>query len=298
LLALIPTLCLAEETKPNLDDPATRNAIVATALNREMMEEHSKQGECLIYVKGSEAPYTGWVKKEADEVVLGLYQYKNGKAHGVQIFWQRGSSADLEKYSENNYKDGIEHGLHRDWHSTGNKYSDVYYKDGKKHGLVTMWHKNGQKSCEAHYKNGNLHGKYTHWGYHGQIEEIIYNNGLPYSATIRTRDGAMCPFTNLKDGNGVLVEYHGRHGYQWYATHYRDGKKHGLETEFDSEGSITRQTRWENGEEVETIKSPSPVIFRKEGESSEEFNERLRETLIEQMRKRGMTLEWKPQKDQ
>jgi antitoxin component YwqK of YwqJK toxin-antitoxin module len=249
LLALIPTLCLAEETKPNLDDPATRNAIVATALNREMMEEHSKQGECLIYVKGSEAPYTGWVK-EADEVVLGLYQYKNGKAHGVQIFWQRGSSADWQKFSENNYK------------------------------------------------NGNLHGKYTHWGYDGQIEEIIYNNGLPYSATIRTRDGAMCPFTNLKDGNGVLVEYHGRHGYQWYATHYRDGKKHGLETEFDSEGSITRQTRWENGEEVETIKSPSPVIFRKEGESSEEFNERLRETLIEQMRKRGMTLEWKPQKDQ
>ena len=232
------------------------------ALDRDMMEEHSKQGERLIYVKGSEEPYTGWVKEEPDVEddspfkgqALFLDRYKNGKAHGVKIIWAYGHKHG-QKLAEENFKDGKKHGLQQSWHTPGTIYREEYYKNGKLHGVSTLWYVEGQKSCEAHYKDGNLHGKYTHWWHDGtKLAEIIYKNGVPYSATIRTQDGAICPFTNLKDGNGVLVEYHGRHGFQWYVTNYRNGKKHGLETEFDSEGSITSQTSWENGEKVKTIK--------------------------------------------
>jgi antitoxin component YwqK of YwqJK toxin-antitoxin module len=33
-----------------------------------------------------------------------------------------------------------------------------------------------------------------------------------------------------------------------------DGKKHGLHTEWDGNGKVTSQTKWENGEEVEKVK--------------------------------------------
>jgi len=38
-----------------------------------------------------------------------------------------------------------------------------------------------------------------------------------------------------------------------HMVNYKDGKKHGLDTRWDREGNITRQVRYENGQQEETL---------------------------------------------
>jgi antitoxin component YwqK of YwqJK toxin-antitoxin module len=143
----------------DLDDPTTRNKIIAEAIDDD--EKPSS--------------YTGWVKRT---YLIGqisyLVQYKDGKPNGLLTSW---------------YENGLMHG-------------EGYYKNGKQDGLSIKWFvSNGQRQVEATYKDGKL---------------MTIVSFKP--------NGEKCSVTNLKDGNGVVIEYNDD-GTEKYRGTYKDGVK-------------------------------------------------------------------------
>ena len=61
---------------------------------------------------------------------------------------------DGQKWFEDTFKDGKQHGLSTSWYENGQKQREATFKDGKEHGLYTSWYENGQKEKEATFKDG------------------------------------------------------------------------------------------------------------------------------------------------
>ena len=114
-------------------------------------ENELEYREGIVYLKGSDTPYTGKVYS----------LYENG-----------------QKYSEDNYKDGKEDGLQEGWHENGRKWSEENWKDGKEDGLFASWHENGQKRSEGNWKDGNQDGLFVWWHENGQKKlEVNWKDG-------------------------------------------------------------------------------------------------------------------------
>ena len=97
--------------------------------------------EGIIYLKGSDTPYTGKVFR----------LYKNGHKRG-----------------ELTTKNGKRDGFYQDWHENGQKAGEKIYKDGTTDGHpVLRWHENGQKSTEYKIEFGKkIYEKY--WNRKGE----------------------------------------------------------------------------------------------------------------------------------
>ena len=109
--------------------------------------------EGIIYLKGSDTPYTGKVfRLYKNGHKRGELTTKNGKRDGFYQGWHENGM----KYNEGNYKDNVMDGLWVQWHENGQKAEEKIYKDGKGHGPFVMWHKNGQKQRQANYKDDEL----------------------------------------------------------------------------------------------------------------------------------------------
>ncbi len=83
----------------------------------------------VLYLKGSDAPYTG--------KVFGLYE-------------------SGQKEVEVNYKDGKAEGLGVSWYENGKKKGEENIKNGKRDGLAVQWYENGKKKGEGNFKDGEL----------------------------------------------------------------------------------------------------------------------------------------------
>ena len=175
LFAASITLCLAEEAKPNLDDPATLKKILAEAIDDYDLEYGEDENKGLICAPVSLRPLTGWAKMVNREGQLrNLEYYKDGKKDGLQTSWYENG----QKYSEINHKDGTKHGLQTYWHENGQKQKEITLKDGGKHSTEIRWKKNGQKQVEITRKNGKKHGLETWWDEEGNIiQQKRYENG-------------------------------------------------------------------------------------------------------------------------
>jgi len=90
-------------------------------------------------------------------------------------------------------------------------------------------------------------------------EKLIYAKGspTPYTGWTELSCGVkgLQVLEHYKDGktHGIYTEWH-KNRRMSHMVNYKDGKKHGLDTRWDKEGNITRQVRYENGKQVETIK--------------------------------------------
>ena len=83
-------------------------------VNAKKLEER----ESIIYLKGSDAPYTG----------KAFTLYNNG-----------------QKRWESNYKDGNQDGLDVSWHENGQKKAEVNWKDGEEvEGSRKYWNSKGE----------------------------------------------------------------------------------------------------------------------------------------------------------
>ena len=116
-------------------------------------EEELEEREGIVYLKGSDTPYTG--------KVFGLYEngkkkqegnLKDGKPNGLWVNWHENG----QKGEQVNFKDGKEDGLNVAWYDTGEKELEYNFKDGKKDRLWLIWHKNGQKAAERNFKDGEM----------------------------------------------------------------------------------------------------------------------------------------------
>ena len=99
-----------------------------------------EEREGLVYIKGSDTPYTG--------------------KHS--IFYENGY-----ELVEGNYKDGKLDGLGVEWDAKGQKKTEFLFKNGKEDGLQLMWHENGQKKSEENFKDGELISK-KYWNSKGE----------------------------------------------------------------------------------------------------------------------------------
>ena len=120
--------------------------------------------EGIIYLKGSETPYTGKVfdlwkngKKRWEA------NYKDGKKEGLEVqCYENG-----QKRVETNSKDGMDKITF--WYKNGQKEGEENYKDGAFDGLQTRWHENGKKKWEANYKDGGpVDGSEKFWNSTGE----------------------------------------------------------------------------------------------------------------------------------
>ena len=127
---------LVAETKPKLE-----------GVNAEELEPR----EGVVYLKGSDTPYTG----------KSFRLYDNG-----------------QKATEVNWKDGKQDGLFVQWNEVGQKEAEINFKDGKENGLWTEWYENGQKKTEGNYKNGKpvfFKGSSKWWDKNGNLTDIDGN---------------------------------------------------------------------------------------------------------------------------
>ena len=169
VLAISLPLLLGGCEKFTVEPVAVQKAI--EGVNAEEVEER----EDIVYLKGSDTPYTGKVFrfhengqmaretswKEGKQDGLGVTWYENGQKNG-EVNWKNGKKDGLalhwhesgQKKGEANYKDDKRDGLVVEWHYNGKKESEGNYKDGKKDGVWTQWHESGRKSMESHYKDG------------------------------------------------------------------------------------------------------------------------------------------------
>jgi len=84
--------------------------------------------------------------------------------------------------TEENYKDGVLHGLYKSWHEPDPPFSEGNYRDVKLDGLFREWWKNGQLKYEGNYKDGKLDGVIKQWYKNAQLQlEINYKDGVKIS---------------------------------------------------------------------------------------------------------------------
>jgi antitoxin component YwqK of YwqJK toxin-antitoxin module len=136
----------------------------------------------------------------------------------------------------------------------GKKKSETNYVDGKKHGIETVWDEKGQKRRETYWKDDKQHGLQTTWHENGNMStKMDFKNHLLVSASRWKPNGNECSHTNVKGGRGVVVTYH-NNGQKQSETTFKDGRLHGLYTEWDEDGNVTYKERYENHKMVEKIK--------------------------------------------
>ena len=256
----------AQVGKIDLDDPATRNRIIAEA-TRELQARDKPDGSYLHYLPRKQTPYTGWHavfhnngqakylarikagklcwltewyengQKESEE------KFKDGKGDGLFAEWY----GNGQKRFEHNYKEGKKAGLGTSWYENGQKEFETNYKDGKYDGLLTEWYENGQKRFEHNYKEGKKAGLGTSWYENGQKKsEESYKDGKSVTALVWKPNGEKCPATNLVNGNGVVVGY-AENGQKKFEENYKDGQLNGLGTGWHPSGQKQGEGNFKNG---------------------------------------------------
>ena len=176
LLTLFPTLGLGGVAKPNLNKPKKLEKILEEAIDHRELESRSHHGELLVYIRGSQKPFSGWFKRmRASGAPSLLCQYKNGMRHGLQINWHENG----QKRREVHYAHGKRNGRWTEWRENGSKRHVYNYEGGELHGTLTGWFENGQKCFESNYLNGRKHGPLTTWDSDGEIRyQGVYTGGL------------------------------------------------------------------------------------------------------------------------
>ncbi len=128
------------------------NEFISSLAKPEGVNYNNTEGrEGIIYLKGSDTPYTGKVFR----------LYKNGKQ------------------SEINFKNGKFDGAFITWYKNGQKETEANFKNGEPEGLGFAWHKNGQKKKEVNYKDGEeVEGSAKFWNSKGESVNSFEETGL------------------------------------------------------------------------------------------------------------------------
>ena len=174
-------------------------------VNAEELEERGEYPDNILYLKGSDTPYTGKSFKfydngqkeresnlkegKDDGLYLAWYEsgqkhaeinYKDGKLDGHWVKWY-GSG---QKSAEGTYKNGKIDGLDVTWYEDGQKWTEGNFKDDQKDGLYTIWYTNGQKMAEQNFKDGKMDGLALYWHKNGQrsVEENYKDDKLVVSS--------------------------------------------------------------------------------------------------------------------
>jgi antitoxin component YwqK of YwqJK toxin-antitoxin module len=173
-----------EEVFPEIENPLDsaklREDVFAKALELSTLF-HSEYEEPFTYTGLDGQPYSGWVKKTYPSGQVGfLFECKNGKQDG----------------------------LHTAWFESGAKMVERTWKAGLADGPFIAWRADGQVDYRGYNKANFLDGKFEEFYSRGRKKsEFQYKEGKIRQALRWKPDGTACPYTNLKDGTGMIVYY-------------------------------------------------------------------------------------------
>ena len=98
--------------------------------------------------------------------VVSLMTYDRGTVRGeAESRWV----ADDALHSRIAYRDGVRHGLYREWYHSGQLYTEGAIIAELQHGLWRAYYPSGQLALEVSYDLGRLHGPYVEYDAQGQI---------------------------------------------------------------------------------------------------------------------------------
>lgn len=196
----------------------------------EFVEDHTKVQAEIYYKNGalqSEGIYINqkkdsvWNFYNRDDDLLRKESYKNDLLDGpTKVYYSSGELLEESTY-ENDKREG-------DWkmyYDNGNVKIDGESKNDKHHGEFVFYFENGKKEFEGRYEEGLQQGQWIEYHKDGRIKIIVlYENGK---------------IKEKREMNGVFMDY--------YITdipkseyRYKDGKKHGVFTEWYDKGEFKR----------------------------------------------------------
>ena len=174
-------------------------------------------------------------------------------------------------------KDGRYHGKATFYYDNGVKQHECYYSNDTLQGKSTRWYNNGKVYAVEHYRNNHLHGKAQYFDMNGKkLKEqnyhldTLHGESLEYYTSGQTRiqgayqkglfDGKWLYF----DDDGTVVgmgEYKRGTGKQkaWYRNstlkrevNYLENEKHGRETLYNADGTVSKVLVYDRGTLVST----------------------------------------------
>ena len=108
-----------------------------------------------------------WEKKVAEGY------YLNERREGTWIYF-----SENRIVSEENFNNGIKHGLSRKFYDTGEVLEETDWKNGKQEGNYQVFFKNGEPFMQCTMSNNQRNGKCLSYFQNGKVElEANYKNG-------------------------------------------------------------------------------------------------------------------------
>jgi len=163
--------------------------------------------------------------------------YKNGYPHGSSIKYYHNGFLS----SKSTYKNGELHGEHTAYYRTIKAIKrKVTYKNGEEEGFEYSYNStyNGKTylRSKVHYVKGIISGKSTYYRRGGNLESVGY-----YAVSKIGRS----------ERHGVKIYY--RDNKMRQKSYYKFGEKHGLNQEFNGDGTIKSQDYFQDGKYVKKL---------------------------------------------
>ena len=176
-----------------------------------------------------------------------VLRYENDQLNGLCEWYLLNGKLQMEA----TYKDNKMNGPLRRWHENGKIMEESWYKDGVQDSIFRAYSLKGILVEEGYYVDGKLNGEYKRWYENGQVfqEGQYADDMMDGSWLIFYADGKLAATANFDKGTGVQTSYE-QSGYKCLVTNYEDNEKHGKETYFNPDGTVTRVAVYEHGEWV------------------------------------------------
>lgn len=182
-----------KKTNSKLMDEVNRlKNIEVIDLNGDKVDENIREEIKERYESGEKKIVWFWKGKGSKEVITNKITYHNQNNGGRIYLEERFNYENDTLRSVENYKDGKQDGLCRNWYENGQLEDEKNYKDGEMNGLKREWWENGQLKKEENYKDGEWDGLFRYWYENGQLEEEgNYKNGEEISKKCWDENGQL-----------------------------------------------------------------------------------------------------------
>jgi antitoxin component YwqK of YwqJK toxin-antitoxin module len=160
-----------------------------------------------------------------DPLVAKARYRKDGKVVGERLFYKEKRLAQ-----ETPMRDGVRHGLMRQWWSSGELFSEVPYVDGLIDGRARFWNAKGELLGESTLRKGT-----------GCLRRF-------QNLDVRSWDSEECYVNGKIEGwQREWVQYEGCIGRGVALMSYRDNQLHGWSYTFDEDGTSLGSSHFQNG---------------------------------------------------
>ena len=152
--------------------------------------------------------------------------FKDSQLNGECIvFYPAGPAGKIMAYQAN-YTAGLLDGEVTEYTQTGTKKSISFYKKGLRSGLQSYFDDEGKLDVTAEFQDGKQHGPMKNFFPDGKVAKLAnFSNNMQQGEEI-------CYFPSGQKGS---------------IKHYKDGKLHGLSSEWNEKGVLVFEGEFQNG---------------------------------------------------